>query len=155
MNDDGLCFSSTDEALQHLANLTGQKVLVSGKKPEVEGTRNKPSNEAQQKNWDKHKLWGDPQHHKYPLFDEKTGKPDLDRSLAALRYLNMPRSKESYATETGGCDWKKLSQVLNNILKMILELDPESGVTYQPEDKMYSLLPESTKRRLNGYSPQD
>jgi hypothetical protein len=147
-----LHFASTEEALSYLADVLGQRVVVATKKPPVKNPRGDPKTKGEERNWDKAQMWGDPVHHKYPLFDDRTGAFDYTRAMAALKYLNMPRSKASYKKKNGEYDYDKLAQVLGKIISGIFKTDATAKVRYQPKDEMYRRLPENIKKKLEGYS---
>jgi len=138
-----LIFSSTKEALIHLANVLDKKVVVAAKN-EVKNPRTKPKNKAEEKNWGKSEMWGDPKNHKYPLFND-SGEMDVKKCKSALRYLNMPRSKKSYPNN------QARGKVLTKVIKAIFKLDPTAKIKYQAKDKMYQDLPESLKKKMSGY----
>jgi len=139
-----LVFLSAEEALLHLANTLGKKVIVAAKK-EVKNPRKKPENKSEDQNWDNSDMWGDSKNHKYPLFDT-SGTLSIKKCKSALRYLNMPKSKKSYP------DNKERSRVLSKIVKAIFKLDPKAKINYQAKDPMYQVLSESIKKKMNGYS---
>ena len=87
-------FDNFADAMNHLANLTDSKVMIAAKS-KVKNPREKPRNSAEEKNWDKSDMWGDPKNHKYPLFDNKNGELSAKRAKTALRYLNQAKSKAS------------------------------------------------------------
>ena len=139
-----LAFNSFNDAMVHLANLTGSKILVAAK-GKVENPRTKPRNSMEEKNWDSSDMWGDPKNHKYPLFNNKTGELCAKRAKTALRYLNQEKSKASYP------DVKSRAKVLARIIRAILKADSSANVDYQPRDKTYQALPEAVKKKMKGY----
>jgi len=139
-----LKFKSFNDAMIHLANLTGSPIKVAAKSA-VKNPREKPKNDAEKKNWDNKDMWGDPKNHKYPLFDNKTGELSAKRAKTALRYLNQAKSKASYPNA------KARSQVLARIVRAILKADSGAQVDYQSRDKTYQALPESVKKKMKGY----
>jgi len=139
-----LNFNSFDEAMSYLADISQSQIKVAGKK-KVEYPRGKPKNNVEKRNWNKSEMWGDPKNHKYPLFDNKTGKLSAKRAKSAIRYLNMPRSKQSYPNN------KDRARVLSKAIKVVLKLEPDAKIKYQSQDPMYDALPVSLKKKLDGY----
>lgn len=139
-----LTFNSFEDAMSHLANISGRQVLVAASKP-VKNPRVNPRNKAEEQNWDKSDMWGDPKNHKYPLFDNNSGELSAKRAKTALRYLNQERSKDSYPNNAAR------AKVLARIVRAILKADPQANIEYQPKDKTYQELPESVKKKMKGY----
>ena len=139
-----LVFASFEDAMNHLARLAGCQVLVAAKKKnKVKNPRKEPKSTGEKKNWNKKDMWGDPTNHKYPLFDDSTGKLSAKRAKSALRYLNMPRSKASYPSE------KARARVMAKIIRAIFKAEPGANIKYQPKDKTYQALPAECSRYLS------
>jgi hypothetical protein len=137
-------FNSVEDAIRHLADITGKKVIVAAKK-KVENPRKNPENKTQEDNWKKAEMWGDYKNHKYPLFDKKTGELSEKRAMTALRYINQAKGKKSYPSI------ESASKVLAKIIRTILKIKPSANVKYQPKDRVYKVLPESIKKKMKGY----
>jgi hypothetical protein len=140
-------FNSVEDAMRHLADITGKKVIVAAKN-KVENPRTSPENKTQEENWKKAQMWGDYKNHKYPLFNKKTGDLCGKRAMTALRYINQAKGKKSYPSIEAA------SKVLAKIIKTILKVNPSAKVKYQPKDKVYKVLPESVKKKMKGYEPK-